>query len=487
MTPVVPLRGSISASEDLSTLSYIAGVLEGNPDVYVRTSHAKAHPTYMRANEALRYLGIEPVRLRAKEGLGIMNGTAPSCAFGAIVVHQAQHLAVFSQLLTAMATEALLGTARNYHPFISAVRPHPGQAEAAANILAFLSGSKPAPDEDPRSVGLAQDRYALRTAPQWIGPQLEDVSLAYQQVRGELNSTTDNPLLDVDNELVYHGGNFQAASITSAMEKTTSALQMIGKLIYAQSFELINNQTNKGLPPNLSADDPSTSFTFKGFDVNMAAYVSELAYLAHPISTHVQSTEMHNQSVSSMALVAARNAQEAVEVVSLMAATYLYALCQALDLRCLHLEFVKAGKPELQAKFNEAFEATLPHTSLGVAFEGSWQRLMEKWNALSHLDLADRGQTASNDALGSLVELLLQHSSPMSECENHVLSNVGAYRIKAGETLSRVYDETRERFFYCQSTPSYIGQDQILHTNLFVILWTCLCIEDLLTVRRLLI
>jgi len=105
---------------------------------------------------------------------------------------------------------------------------------------------------------------------------------------------------------IHHGGNFQAASITSAMEKTMTALQNLGRLLFAQSSELINNLLNKGLPPNLSADDPSLSFTFKGFDVNMAAYMSELAYLAHPVSTHGQIAEMGNQSVNSLALLTAR-------------------------------------------------------------------------------------------------------------------------------------------------------------------------------------
>jgi phenylalanine ammonia-lyase len=205
-----------------------------------------------------------------------------------------------------MGTEALAGTAANYHPFISAVRPHPGQAEAASNILAFLAGSKVAApceahhgsDGEPAKFrGLAQDRYALRTAPQWIGPQLEDLDLATKQVETELNSTTDNPLIDLASGFIHHGGNFQAMALTSAMEKTMLALQNLGRLLYAQSSELLNNMTNKGLPPNLSADEPSQSYTCKGFDVNMAAYMAELAYLAKPVSSHVQVAEMNNQSV----------------------------------------------------------------------------------------------------------------------------------------------------------------------------------------------
>jgi len=116
MTPVVPLRGSISASGDLSTLSYIAGALEGNPDIFIRAGlhNASTEGVYLSADSALQKAGLQPVRLQAKEALGITNGTAASCAAACIAVHQAHQLALLSQVLTAMATEALLGTAHNY-------------------------------------------------------------------------------------------------------------------------------------------------------------------------------------------------------------------------------------------------------------------------------------------------------------------------------------------------------------------------------------
>ncbi len=113
MTPVVPLRGSISASGDLSSLSYIAGMLEGNPDIFVRVD-GDDKAEYMSAPEALARAGLTPLVLQAKEALGITNGTATSCAAASLATHQALQLAVLTQMLTAMATEALLGTTHNY-------------------------------------------------------------------------------------------------------------------------------------------------------------------------------------------------------------------------------------------------------------------------------------------------------------------------------------------------------------------------------------
>lgn len=464
MTPVVPLRGSISASGDLSTLSYIAGALEGNPDVVVRVGGGgrgredddavagsqKREAIYLPSNVALVMAGIDRVRLQAKEGLGITNGTAASSATACIAIHQANQMAILVQLLTAMGTEALAGTAHNYNHFISSVRPHDGQMEAATNIRRFLAGSNMSPgsEKGPKKVGMAQDNYALRTAPQWIGPQLEDLKLAMRQVSVEINSTTDNPLIDVEGGRLHHGGNFQAMSITSAMEKTMLALQNLGRILFAQSSELINNTTNKGLPPNLSPDDPNTSFLCKGFDVNMAAYMAELGYLAHPVSTHVQAAEMGNQSVNSMAMVSARYALEAVEVTSLMAATYIFILCQALDLRCLQFEFEKAVAKEMPLVVKRILNPPSDDEVTAIS-TGATTTLLQKWTRVSHLDCTDRGKVAVDESLGELVASIA-HLSPD-------VTTIQEYQAQAAQALSSTYEHTRRDFFEHQTTTQFVS------------------------------
>lgn len=455
MTPVVPLRGSISASGDLMPLSYIIGVLEGSPDIYVRVGGDQS-PTYLPAYKALEAIGLEPVSLQAKEGLGMVNGTATSCAAGCLAINEAQRLAVLSQLLTATGTEALLGTAHNYHPFISETRPHQGQIEAAANISAYISDSTLAPNKYPESIGLAQDRYCLRTAPQWIGPQLEDLALAHSQVQAELNSTTDNPLIDVKDGAVHHGGNFQAVCITSAMEKTRSSMQMLGKLIFAQSTELTNSQLNKGLPPNLCADDPSLSYTCKGLDINMAAYMSELAYLAHSVSSHVQSAEMHNQAVNSLALISARYTLEAVEIVSMMAATYIYILCQALDLRCLHLEFVSAVQPEIMGILHKHFGSCTTEAVFSEFSNRIWGITLEKWLSLSHLDLEHRCRATIHELLADLTSACISDRGGLREVEN-IFDRIEEYQSEAIDALVSTYSCTRHAFFSKQTTASYLS------------------------------
>ena len=201
ITPIVPLRGSISASGDLMPLSYIAGAIQGNPDTFVWTSLPEGQHKILDSQQALDRAGIDPIVLGPKEGLSLINGTAPSAAVASLALHDAHELAILSQLLTTLTSEALAANVEWAHPFLAQVRPHSGQIEAAQNIRTFLSGSKLINGLETKTdrfkAGLAQERYALRSSPQWIGPQMEDSSTAADQLRIELNSTSDNPIVNV--------------------------------------------------------------------------------------------------------------------------------------------------------------------------------------------------------------------------------------------------------------------------------------------------
>nr|POF17592.1 phenylalanine aminomutase (l-beta-phenylalanine forming) [Quercus suber] len=397
--PIVPLRGSISASGDLCPLSYIAGSLEGNTDIYLDCRMSDGKRNVLNAHEALKEAGLAPITMLPKEGLGLINGTAVSAAIGALVLHETQYLLLCSQALTGMATEALRGSADNYHPFISRVRPHSGQTEVGSNVARFLRRSQLIVGKTRETAGLYQDRYGLRSAPQWIGPQLEDVGLAIEQVGIELNSTTDNPLIDAEDKTVHHGGNFQAASVTSAMEKTRLSLQMLGRLMFAQCSELIN--------PTLCFDDPGVSFTFKGIDINMAAYMSELAFLANPVSSHVQSAELHNQAVNSLALVSARYSMDAVEMVSLMTAAYFYAVCQALDLHVLHLEYTAQIERQAILLYTETIAPFLPKPTTTALFLDVLSAVRTGLKAFRNSNIPERARAAAESTVLPITKALL--------------------------------------------------------------------------------
>ena len=239
---------------------------------------------------------------------------------------------------------------------------------------------------------LRQDRYSIRTAPQWLGPSLEDLALAQQQIHIECNSTTDNPLIDNDGNAL-HGGNFQAKAVTSAMEKTRQAMQAIGRMLFAQCVELINPATSKGLPPNLVAEEPSTSGVFKAIDLHVAALQSELGFLSAPVN-HVQTAEMGNQALNSLALISARYTHVSINVLTELAAAHLLSLCQALDLRKMTSQFLDICRPHFFLAVVQAIQAqsrTSDYSSqCSEVGEILWQQLIEAFSNSTHMDDGER-------------------------------------------------------------------------------------------------
>jgi len=456
ITPIVPLRGSISASGDLSPLSYIAGAIEGNPDIFVRCG--RGADKVMSAQEALEQAKIQPVILRAKEGLGLLNGTAFSAGTASLALDQAQDMTIISQVLTSMSVEALTGTAESFWPKIAAMRPHPGQIECAANILAFLDGSKLAKcverPKDTKVTGLFQDRYAVRTAPQWIGPQIEDFVHATNQIRRELNSTTDNPLIDTEDDHILHGGNFQAAVITSTMDRTRLCLERLGRMLFAQATEIINPMLNNGLPANLASDEPSLSFTCKGVDINMASYASELGFLANPVGNHVMSAEMHNQAINSIALISCRHTFQALDVLRIMSSAYLFVLCQALDLRVLQIESLKASEVEVQGSIFEHFGA-LGRGQCDALDASVWSKILATWPTTTTLDLSGRCAKTADAVIEDVVKYLSR-----SDTATMGVSEIVTFSAALKRALESVYNNTRNEMYakYLNITPEYLGK-----------------------------
>jgi histidine ammonia-lyase len=332
--PVIPEQGSIGASGDLVPSSYIGAVLMGDREVM---GAGRRLPAMTMWQEAAR----EPLRLHAKEGLAILNGTCFMTGIGTLVVLDAARLAVLADVCTALTCEGLTGITGPFAPFIHSVKPHPGQARSAERIISLLEGSRLVTgyDDAVRSGRRVQDNYSLRCAPQCIGALYDTVAWTREWLERELNSANDNPLYDAATGQVHSAGNFSGFHVALAMDALKMAAASVADLIDRQFELLVDEKYSAGLPanlsPNLPDDDPAfgTQHGFKSFQIALSSLAAEALGCCMPMSAFSRSTEAHNQDKVSNGAAAARSARDVVELAERCAAMHLLGACQAAELR----------------------------------------------------------------------------------------------------------------------------------------------------------
>ncbi|TCM63216.1 histidine ammonia-lyase [Acinetobacter calcoaceticus] len=325
--PVIPSEGSVGASGDLTPLSYIAGALVGERDVYLGDQVVPMAQVY-----AAR--GMQALQLRPKEGLALMNGTAVMTAMACLNYKKAQQIALASTLITALNVLALEGNPSHFDPVLFAQKPHPGQQHIAAQLRQWLNREDQTESQSPR----LQDRYSLRCAPHIIGV-FEDSQLWLRQfIENELNSSNDNPLIDPVNLRVLHGGHFYGGHIAQAMDSLKIMIANIADLMDRQLAQLVDHKMNHGLPRNLtgaSTERLALNHGFKAVQIAVSAWTAEALKQTLAASIFSRSTECHNQDKVSMGTIAARDAQRVILLTEQVIAALCCASIQAIELRGL--------------------------------------------------------------------------------------------------------------------------------------------------------
>jgi histidine ammonia-lyase len=315
--PHVPSRGSVGASGDLAPLAHLALPLVGEGEAWLDGERVSGA-------EALERAGLAPIRLSAKEGLSLINGTQFMAAVGALGVVRARRLAHAADVACAMSVEALQASRTSFLPQIHTLRPLRGQMNSAANILRLLDGS--AIIEAHRWCDKVQDAYSLRCAPQVHGASRDLLDYVENTVAVELNAATDNPLVLVDDDALVSNGNFHGQPLAFALDALAMAVSELANISERRLERLVNPSLSDGLPPFLTNDGGLNS----GFMIPQyvaASLVSENKVLCHPASVDSIPTSAGQEDHVSMgnasglkALRVLANAEYAVAIELLAAA-----------------------------------------------------------------------------------------------------------------------------------------------------------------------
>jgi histidine ammonia-lyase len=340
--PYVPSRGSVGASGDLAPLAHLALPLIGEGKAWVDGE-------LWEGDEALARVGLEPLRLRAKEGLSLVNGTQFMAAFGALGLIRARRLAKTADLACALSLEALQGSRTSFFPQIHTARPLRGQQDSAANLLRLLEDS--AIIESHRWCDQVQDAYSLRCAPQVHGASRDLLDYVDYTVSTELNAATDNPLVLVEDDMLVSNGNFHGQSLAFALDALAMAVSELANISERRVERLVNPNLSGGLPAFLTTNGGLNS----GFMIPQyvaASLVSESKSLCHPASVDSIPTSAGQEDHVSMGNASGLKAWQVLANSERVLAIELLAGAQG-------VEFLAPLEPGIGVRATRAFVRTL--------------------------------------------------------------------------------------------------------------------------------
>ena len=323
ITPVVPEKGSVGASGDLAPLAHMSLVLIGEGEAIVDDKRVPA-------KQALQVKNLQPIKLAAKEGLALLNGTQTIQAFGLWSLIHAENLIKAADIIGSISLEALLGTLTAFDERIQNIRRHPGQQKVAWNFRKILSDS-PIVQSHKEDAHKVQDAYSLRCIPQVHGAVRDGFEYVKSVFEREMNGVTDNPLVFPEQGDVLSGGNFHGEPVALAADYLGILISELASLS-ERRIEHMMDPAESDLVAFLARDGGLNS-GFMIAHVTSAALVSENKVLAHPASVDSIPTSANKEDHVSMGTHAARKAMEIIKNAENVLAIELLCACQALELR----------------------------------------------------------------------------------------------------------------------------------------------------------
>ncbi len=321
VVPVIPSQGSVGSSGDLVPLAHLVLAMMGKGKVVYQD-------VLMDANLALKKIHLKPIRLKAKEGLALINGTQMMTAYAAIAVHQAKQLSIIADIAGALSVEGLKGTDTAFDERLHQLRPYPGQIASAKNLRRLMRASEIRESHrynDPR----VQDSYSIRCIPQIHGAARDAIEYVERIVSIEINSATDNPLIFPEDKVHLEGGNFHGEPIALAMDFLGIALSELANI----SERRIDRLMNSGLPevPKFLAVKGGLNSGLMMLQYVAASIVSENKVLAHPASVDSIPTSAGKEDLNSMGSISAQKTYQILKNAQTVLAIELICAGQAVD------------------------------------------------------------------------------------------------------------------------------------------------------------
>jgi histidine ammonia-lyase len=366
ITPLVHEFGSLGCSGDLAPLAHCAMVLMGEGQAFDK------HGVQRPVPELLAEAGITPVELREKEGLALINGTDGMLGMLLLAIHDLERLANYADKIAAMSVEGLLGTDQVFRPELHAdLRPHPGQAVSAQNMLQALAGS---PIVASHRVGdsRVQDAYSLRCAPQVTGGLRDTLTHASLVAGRELASAIDNPVVLESGE-VTSNGNFHGAPVAYVLDFLAIPATDVGSMSERRTDRMLDQNRSAGLPPFL-AHDAGVDSGLMIAQYTQAGLVSDSKRLSNPASVDsIPSSAMQEDHVS-MGWHAARKLRKVVDNLRMILAIEYTAAARAIELRAPLVPGASAA--QMIARLRQVVPGSGPDRFLAPELEAAAQLLL---------------------------------------------------------------------------------------------------------------